>query len=70
MKNILKGVIIAGFLMIAVSCQDFLNRPTEDNYTTAGFYQTDEQVLQGVNYLYASPWYDFLRAFIKVGEDI
>ena len=68
MKNILKGIVIAGSLLFAVSCQDFLNRPTEDNYTTASFYQTDEQVLQGVNYLYSSPWYDFLRAFIKVGE--
>lgn len=68
MKNIIKGIVIAGALLTAVSCQEFLNRPTEDNYTTAGFYQTDEQVLQGINYLYNSPWYDFQRGFIKVGE--
>lgn len=68
MKNIFRGIIIAGSLLVAVSCEDFLNRPTEDNYTTAGFYQTNEQVLQGVNYLYNSPWYDFQRGFIKVGE--
>lgn len=68
MKQIIKGLAIAGALLATVSCQKFLNRPTEDNYTTSGFYQTDEQVLQGVNYLYNSPWYDFQRGFIKVGE--
>ena len=68
MKNIIKGIVIAGALLAAVSCQKFLNRPTEDNYSTASFYQTDEQVLQGINYLYNSPWYDFQRGFIKVGE--
>lgn len=68
MKTIFKGFVIAGALLTAVSCQDFLNRPSEDNYSTASFYQTDEQVLQGVNYLYNSPWYDFQRGFIKVGE--
>ena len=50
------------------SCQDFLNRPTEDNYNVDNFYQNDAQVEQGVNYLYNSPWYDFQRAFIKIGE--
>lgn len=68
MKNIFKGIVIAGALLSLVSCQKFLNRPTEDNYSTASFYQTDEQVLQGVNYMYNSPWYDFQRGFIKVGE--
>ena len=51
-----------------VSCEDFLNRPTEDNYNVDNFYKTDEQVEQGVNFLYNSPWYDFQRAFIKIGE--
>ena len=50
------------------SCQDFLNRPTEDNYNVDNFYQNDAQVEQGVNFLYNSPWYDFQRAFIKIGE--
>lgn len=68
MKSIIKSIIIAGTAMVALSCQDFLNRPTEDNYNTSNFYKTDEQVEQGVNYLYNSPWYDFQRAFIKVGE--
>lgn len=68
MKNIFKSIFVAGALLAAASCQEFLNRPTVDNYNTANFYQTDEQVLQGINYLYASPWYDFQRGFIKVGE--
>lgn len=51
-----------------VSCEDFLDRPTEDSYNESNFYQNDEQCIQGVNYLYNSPWYDFQRGFIKVGE--
>ena len=44
--------------MGTVSCEDFLNRPTEDNYNESNFYQNDEQCVQGVNYLYNSPWYE------------
>ncbi|MCH5234410.1 MAG: RagB/SusD family nutrient uptake outer membrane protein [Muribaculaceae bacterium] len=51
-----------------VSCNDFLDRAAEDNYNVNNFYQNDEQCYQGVNYLYNSPWYDFQRGFIKVGE--
>lgn len=68
MKNIFKGIFIAGALLSVASCQNFLNRPTVDNFNTSNFYQTNEQVIQGVNYLYNSPWYDFQRGFIKVGE--
>ncbi len=50
------------------SCEDFLNRPTEDSYNVDNFYQTEEQCFQGVNPLYNSPWYDFQRGFFKVGE--
>lgn len=68
MNKIFKGIIIAGAALAAASCQDFLDRPTIDNYNTSNFYKNDEQVEQGVNYLYNSPWYDFQRGFIKVGE--
>lgn len=68
MKNILKGIILAGAMFSLASCAEFLNRPTIDNYNTSNFYQTDEQIQQGINYLYNSPWYDFQRGFIKVGE--
>ncbi|MCQ2164051.1 MAG: RagB/SusD family nutrient uptake outer membrane protein [Bacteroidales bacterium] len=68
MKNIFKGIILAGAMFSLASCAEFLNRPTIDNYNTSNFYQTDAQVEQGINYLYNSPWYDFQRGFIKVGE--
>lgn len=50
------------------SCESFLDRPSEDSYNAGNFYQNDEQCIQGVNYLYNSPWYDFQRGFIFVGE--
>lgn len=68
-KNIFKSILI---VMLVVggfsSCEDFLNRPTEDSYSVDGFYQTDEQCFQAVNPIYNSPWYDFQRGFFKVGE--
>ena len=68
LSNIFKGVMVGVLALSMASCQDFLNRPTEDNYNVDNFYKNDAQVEQGVNYLYNSPWYDFQRAFIKVGE--
>jgi hypothetical protein len=50
------------------SCEDYLNKPTEDGFDTSNYYSNDEQCRSGVNYLYNSPWYDFQRGFIKVGE--
>lgn len=35
--------------MGTVSCEDFLNRPTEDNYNESNFYQNDEQCVQGIS---------------------
>lgn len=60
--------VVAAFGLGLTSCDDFLNRPAEDSYNAGNFYQNDEQCYQGVNYLYNSPWYDFQRGFIKVGE--
>ena len=68
LKNIFKGAMAGVLVLSMASCEDFLNRPTEDNYNVDNFYQNDAQVEQGVNYLYNSPWYDFQRAFIKIGE--
>ena len=68
LKNIFKGMMVGAVALSFAACQDFLNRPTEDNYNVDNFYQDDEQVEQGVNFLYNSPWYDFQRAFIKIGE--
>lgn len=65
----LKYIALASVLSMGLSsCNDFLDRPTEDTYNVATFYQNDEQCVQGVNYLYNSPWYDFQRGFIKIGE--
>ncbi len=55
-------------LLLMSGCEDFLDRPTEDNYTVDSFYKTDEQCFQAVNPVYNSPWYDFQRGFFKVGE--
>lgn len=50
------------------SCEDFLDRPTEDSYVASDYFKTDDQCISSVNYLYNSPWYDFQRGFFKVGE--
>lgn len=67
-KN-LKYVAAAMLLSVSMtSCEDFLDRPVEDNYNTENYYTDDASCVRGVNYLYNSPWYDFQRAFIKIGE--
>lgn len=70
MKAINKTIVAAAILggLTLASCSDFLDKPGEDNYNVDNFYQNDEQVRQGVNPLYNSPWYDFQRGFFKVGE--
>lgn len=58
----------AALALGATACDDFLERPVEDSYNTSNYYQNDAQLYQSVNSLYNSPWYDFQRGFIKVGE--
>ena len=65
---ITKNFTIISVLLLMIGCEDFLDRPTEDNYTVDSFYKTDEQCFQAVNPIYGSPWYDFQRGFFKVGE--
>lgn len=60
------AAILIGLSLTA--CDDFLDRPVEDNYNIENYYSSDESCLSGVNYLYNSPWYDFQRGFIKIGE--
>ena len=50
------------------ACGDFLDKPAKDSYNTDNFYTSDDACVSGVNYLYNSPWYDFQRGFIKLGE--
>ena len=67
-KN-LKYVAAAMLLGVSMtSCGDFLDKPVEDNYNTENYYTDDNSCIAGVNYLYNSPWYDFQRGFIKIGE--
>ncbi|MCR4958735.1 MAG: RagB/SusD family nutrient uptake outer membrane protein [Prevotella sp.] len=68
LKNI--KYVAAAMLLTAgmTSCEDFLDRPVEDNYNTENYYTDDASCVRGVNYLYNSPWYDFQRGFIKIGE--
>ncbi len=71
MKIINKIKVLATAIIVMAglsSCEDFLSRPTIDNYTIDGFYQTDEQCFQAVNPIYNSPWYDFQRGFVKIGD--
>lgn len=69
MKNTLKYISLATVIAFGtVSCSKFLNRPAEDSYTTANYYQNDQQVEQSVNYLYNSPWYDVIRFYIYGSE--
>ena len=65
----IKSIAFLAFMGLALSsCDDYLDRPTEDGYDTSNYYSTDAQCRAGVNYLYNSPWYDFMRGFFKVGE--
>ena len=69
MKNTFKYIALAAVIMLgAVSCEKFLDRPAEDSYNSQNFYQDATQCIQGVNYLYNSPWYDVIRGFYRVGE--
>lgn len=69
MNKVLKYISAAVVLTIGLtSCEDFLNRPSEDSYTTSDFYQNDAQLEQGINYLYNSPWYDIIRFYIYGSE--
>lgn len=67
-SNIIKIVLAGALATGLVSCSEFLNRPAEDSYNVDNFYQNDAQCLQGVNYLYNSPWNDFTRPLLWVGE--
>lgn len=67
--NSIKYLAFSAVVGLALtSCDDFLDKPTEDSYTSESYYGSDEECIAGVNYLYNSPWYDFQRGFIKVGE--
>ena len=48
-------------LMTAFSCEEeFFDRPPEDSFNAAGFYQTTEEVEVATRGLYLRPWFDFI----------
>ena len=55
---------VAGFS----SCEDFLDRPDKSRPTLGVFYKSDAQCLQAVDTLYSSPWFDFFRGWMGVGD--
>ncbi|MFH4967697.1 RagB/SusD family nutrient uptake outer membrane protein [Gaetbulibacter sp. M240] len=63
MKNLFKIKYILFTVLLlsgATSCEkDFLNRPPEDSFNVADFFQTEDQVIASTNALYSVPWYDF-----------
>ncbi|MBR6249632.1 MAG: RagB/SusD family nutrient uptake outer membrane protein [Bacteroidales bacterium] len=67
-KNIKYASIAVVAIMGFASCDDFLDRPTEDAFTASSYYQTDAQLHSTSATIYNSPWYDFQRGFFKVGE--
>lgn len=68
MKKLLGIFAAVTMALSAVSCSDFLNRPSEDSYVVAGFYKNDEQCIMGVNYLYSGPWSDVTRFYVYDSE--
>ena len=69
MKNILKHIALLLVIILATaSCENFLDRPSEDAYPTGMFYQNATPTEQGINYLYNSPWYDIIRFYIYGSE--
>lgn len=67
-KYIKYTLLVTALGIGATSCDDFLDKPDEDGYNVGGYYTSDNECLQGVNYLYNSPWFDFMRGFIQVGD--
>ena len=67
-KNIKYAAAATLICFSMTSCDNFLDKPVVDSYNTDNYYNSDDACISGVNYLYNSPWYDFQRGFIKVGE--
>lgn len=67
--NNIKVFLAASALgLVMSSCEDFLHRPDKANYVSSEYYKTDAECLAAVDHLYNSPWYDFQRGFIAIGD--
>lgn len=67
-KQLTYMAVAVGLGLSVSSCEDFLNRPTEDSYTTEDYYQTDEECYNGVNYLYNLIWSDICQPLLHCTE--
>ena len=55
--------------LTTTSCEDFLDRPDEDNPSMSNYYRNDTEAKNGVLSLYSSVWNDFVsRGYYKVGD--
>ncbi len=74
MKNIIFKnyftCIVLGLSLMFSSCEDeFLDRPPEDAFNSAEFYQTAAQIESGTNALYTVPWFRYVsEAQWPIGE--
>ncbi len=62
MKSLYKNLLVILSLAVLVfACGDeFLDRPPEDSFNVADFYQTEGQVTAATNALYTRPWFNFI----------
>lgn len=64
------GLGVVACALTFVSCEDFLDRPTEDSKTVSDYFKNDEECIASVNTLYASPWNDYLRGIYNIGDKL
>lgn len=62
MKNSYKiYLLMLSLVLVVFACNDeFLDRPPEDSFNVADFYQTEAQVSAATNALYTRPWFNFI----------
>lgn len=67
----IKYLLLSVLLLGAFACsEDFLDRPPEDSFNVADFYQTTDQVNSATKALYLRPWFEFITNTAWVIGDI
>ena len=68
-KHIKYAAMSLALGLLTTSCEDFLDRPDEDNPSMSNYYRNDTEVKNGVLSLYSSVWNDFVsRGYYMVGD--
>ncbi len=62
------GLGCASAAMFLTSCEDFLDRPTVDNFVVNSYYQNEAQVKSTATALYSFPWFNWQRGMLAVGD--